>query len=60
MKGLPDHNVSLWLDTTPESDYPAERSRDCPCHGSRFDQMGRVIQGPAVKDLTPRELESDS
>lgn len=30
---------------------PAERSWDCPCHGSRFDFEGRVIQGPAVHDL---------
>lgn len=32
----------------------AERSWDCPCHGSRFDIDGRVLQGPAVKDLRVR------
>ena len=35
---------------------PAERSWDCPCHGSRYSGEGRVIQGPTVKDLKPRKL----
>jgi Rieske Fe-S protein len=29
----------------------AERSWDCPCHGSRFAPDGAVIEGPAVSDL---------
>jgi glycine/D-amino acid oxidase-like deaminating enzyme/nitrite reductase/ring-hydroxylating ferredoxin subunit len=30
-----------------------ERSWDCPCHGSRFDGKGRVLNGPANVDLSP-------
>jgi glycine/D-amino acid oxidase-like deaminating enzyme/nitrite reductase/ring-hydroxylating ferredoxin subunit len=35
---------------------PAERSWDCPCHGSRFGAAGTVIQGPAVNDLEQRPI----
>jgi glycine/D-amino acid oxidase-like deaminating enzyme/nitrite reductase/ring-hydroxylating ferredoxin subunit len=30
-----------------------EKSWDCPCHGSRFDSNGRVLNGPANRDLEP-------
>ena len=33
-----------------------EKSWDCPCHGSRFDPHGRVLNGPAVAALQARPL----
>ncbi|HEX8131395.1 MAG TPA: FAD-dependent oxidoreductase [Pyrinomonadaceae bacterium] len=38
----------------------AEKSWDCPCHGSRFNYDGKVIQCPANKDLEKKSLGTEA
>ena len=32
---------------------PDEKSWDCPCHGSRFDYQGNLLDNPALENLEP-------
>jgi Rieske Fe-S protein len=39
-----------------------EKTWDCPCHGSRFDKHGRVLNGPAacgLREIVPAAVEQE-
>ena len=33
-----------------------EETWDCPCHGSRFDLDGNLLEGPAKEDLKNKQF----
>jgi nitrite reductase/ring-hydroxylating ferredoxin subunit len=32
---------------------------ECPCHGARYDELGRVVRGPAKDDLVWHEVKEE-
>ena len=36
----------------------SDKTWDCPCHRSRFDKEGKVINGPAVTNLPKIEIDN--
>ena len=39
---------------------PFGKQLHCPCHGSEFTNTGKVLEGPAVKDLQKFRVSSDN
>ena len=35
---------------------PTEHTWDCPCHGSRFTEHGKLIDNPSTDDLNPHTI----
>lgn len=62
LKNLLETTVNLLTPTRPRCPHlgcalkwnPQERSWDCPCHGSRFTDAGKLIDNPATGDLKRR------
>lgn len=60
-KDSDEHYTALLLECTHKqcTVNPAKETLSCPCHGSRYDTEGRVLEGPARKRLLRYEVSSD-
>ncbi len=59
IKGLSEGTIRLFSKTSPRCSHmgcalkwnPQEKMWECPCHGSRFEENGSLIDNPAKKDV---------
>lgn len=56
-----EHYTALLLECTHKqcTVNPDKETLSCPCHGSRYDAEGKVLEGPARKSLMRYEVSSD-
>lgn len=60
----PDGRIQAWSGRCTHLGCRLDRVQDgvvvCPCHGSRYDDQGRVLTGPATKPLQPLRVQANA